>query len=535
MPPGAVRTGCILAAVFAVLAQFRALFAGLIWDDRVFLVDDTRVRSLASVWRAFGETFFTADHPTEMYRPLVNASLAIDWFVSGGATWWFHLVNLGLHAANAALVYLLFVNLTKRRLGAPLIAAVLFAVHPLAVETTTWIVGRCDLLAALCGLASAVLLLRSAGNRRLIPWSVALWGLGLFAKASIATLPLVVAAGLHAYHELPLKRLVSARVRGRFLWFAVPAAVWLAARTAVFGGSPFPTSTGRVWRGVPFGDALQGVGRAVFVQTAHVFVPVGLSGDYAADAAFHPESAPWDLSSVLGLVMLAGALVLGLRLLRKHPAGFPLLAFALTLIPVLQIVPIGAIFADRFMYLPMAFLLLLVAEGLEHMYYRWGPARGLSPTLAIFALLPVLSFLRGAVWRDEVTFHRDVLRSYPGAEDASYRLAHALSDTGRPEDRTEAVAVLAPVAETARHPQGALALLGAIQLESGDLPAAEATLRRAVAADGGWVPPRVSARYNLAVCLKRQGRSDEAREFCEQALALQPDFAPARKLLPSLR
>lgn len=538
--PGAVATGCGIAALFAVVAQCGALFAGLVWDDRVFLTDDPRVRSLASVWRSFGEAFFTPDHPTEMYRPLVNASLAVDWFLSGStpgapAAGWFHAVNLLLHAANSALVYLFFVNLTKRRLGAPLIAAVLFAVHPLAVEPTAWIVGRCDLLAAFFGLLAAVLLLRSAADRRLLVWAAVAWGIGLFAKASIATLPAVVAAGLVAYHGVEPARLLSARLRNRFLLFAVPAAVWLAARAAVFGGWPFPQAGGRVWHDVAFGDALQGVGRAVFVQTAHVFLPARLCGDYAADAAFAPGAAPWDLSSVLGLLLLAGAVFGGVRLLRRHAAGFPLLAYALTLVPVLQIVPIGAIFADRFQYVPMMFLLLLVAEGMESAYYRWGAAKGLAPTLLVFAVLPVMSHHRAAVWRDDVTFQRDVLVSYPGAADTRYRLALALSATGSAADRAEATSMLRAAIETSPRPDDELALLGALLLEDGDLAAAEATLRRAVDAAGG--KPRLGAqtRYNLAVCLRRAGRPGEAVPLLEEALRRAPDLAAARTLLDTLR
>ena len=539
--PGAVATGAVIAAVFAIVAQFRSVFAGLVWDDRVFLVEDARVQSLTSVWRSFTEAFFTADHPTEMYRPLVNASLAIDWFVSGSApgaprTWWFHAVNLLLHAVNAGLVYVLFANLTKRRLGAPLIAAVLFAVHPLAVEPVTWIVGRCDLLAATCGLASAILLVRSPGKARLLWASVALWGLGLFAKASIATLPLIVALALVAYHQVEPRRFLTLRLAKRFAAFAIPAAVWIAARCAVLG-APFPVKDGRVWKDVGVLDAFQGVGRAVWVQTAHVFVPVRLCGDYAGDAAWTPGGAPWDASSILGLVLLALAFGVGAWLLRRHAAGFPLLAYGVALVPVLQIVPIGAIFADRFLYVPMAFLLLLVAEGLEHLYYRWGALRGLSVTLLLFATLPVLSHLRAGVWRDEVTFQRDVIANYPAAPDGTYRLAKALSETGRAEDRAEAKDMLRRAVAVHTRPDDELSLLGALLLEDGELFDAEATLRRAIDVAGG--KPRVGAiaRYNLAVCLKRTQRSGshEMRRLLEEALRRAPDLAAARTLLDSLR
>lgn len=538
--PGAVRTGAILAAAAALLAHARALGAGLVWDDRHFLAEDARVRSLASVWRSFTEPFFTPDVPNEMYRPLVNATLAADWFLSRSApgeirAWWFHGTNLLLHALNAALVYVLFANLTKRRLGAPLLAAVVWAMHPLAVEPVTWIVGRCDLLAAACGLGSAILLVRSPGKPRLLAASVALWGVGLFAKASAATLPLIVAMGLAAYQGVEWRRLLGARSLRRFAWFAVPAAAWVGVRAAVFGGWPFPQAAGRLWRDVALGDALQGVGRGVFVMTAQWALPARLCGDPSGDVAWRPDAAPWDLSSVLGLAIVAGAAVAGARLLRRHPAGFPLLAFALALVPVLQIVPIGAVFADRFLYLPMAFLCLLAAEGLEVLYYRWGTARGLSVTLLLFALLPAMSWMRGAAWRDEPAFFRDVAAQYPGAADARYRLALALSATGAPADRAEAKAMLAAEIARSPRPDDELSLLGALQLEDGDLAAAETTLRRAVEAAGGKPRAGAVSRYNLAVCLRRLGRAEEALPLLDEALRRAPGYAPARKLRDALR
>lgn len=535
--PGAVVTGCVVVAVAALLAHASSLGAGLVWDDRVFLLEDERVRRLSSVVTGFGDSFFGPHARNEMYRPLVNASLALDWFLSGsepGAprTGWFHFVNWVLHAANAALVYLLLVNLTKRRLGAPLLAATLWAIHPLAVEPVTWLVGRCDLLATLFGLASAVLLVRSPGKPGMLAVSAALWGIGLFAKASIATLPLIVALALVAYHEVEPARFLTPRLRNRFLVFAVPAVVWIAARVGIFGW-PFPDEAGRRWHDVSVVDGALGVGRAFFVQTVHVFLPVRLSGHYAADPA-SVAGAPGAVgTAVVGLAALVGCVGFGARSLRRHPLAFPLLAYVVAMVPVLQVVPIGAILADRFQYLPMVFLLLGVAEGLERLYYRWAGVRGLAVTLALFLLLPVMSHERAAVWRDETTFWRDVLVSYPEDADARFRLAKALSETGRAEDRADAKARLAAEIEV-RPRSDEIALLGALHLEDGDLAAAEPLLRRAVELTSRRPKGGALARYNLAVLLKRTGRAAEAAAMAEEALRLEPELEAAQRLLESL-
>lgn len=537
--PGALGTGALIAAVFAVFAHFRSLGAGLVWDDRVFLLEDDRVRRLSSMFTAWGDSFFGALRRNEMYRPVVNASLAFDWWISRStegdpSVRWFHVVNLLIHAANAGLVYVFLANLTKRKLGAPLIAAVLWAVHPLAVEPVTWIVGRCDLLAAMFGLLAGILFIRSPGKPRMLWGSAALWGLALFAKASVAMLPAILLLGLVAYHDVEWKRVATPRIGKRFVVFAAPALVWLGATWLVLG-SPFPTEHGVTWKygEVGLGEALLGSGRAVLVSIVHVVLPTGLCGDYSSDPAWLRDGAVPVIGGILGWAVLGGAAFLGVRMLRRHPTGFPLLAFAVSLVPVLQIVRIGAITADRFLYFPMVFAALLFAELLEHLYYRWG-GRGLAVTILAFGLFSGLSWMRAPVWRDDVAFQRDVLRQYPGKHEARYRLAYGLSNTGNAADRAEAVALLESFPHDSAERGNAAALLGAVRIEEGDLARAEAALRSAVDDPRTDRLPRAQACHNLAVVLDRTGRAAEAIEFARRALRSEPALEPTRKLLDRL-
>ena len=537
LAPGAASTGFLIAAAFALVAQSGALGAGLVWDDAVLLGRDPRILDLAFVWKAFGESFFGALGANEMYRPVVNASLTLDWHLSGSepgnvAAWWFHAVNLLLHAANAGLVYLFFLNLTKRRLGAPLLAAVLFAVHPLASEPTSWVVGRCDLLGTFFGLLSGILLVRSALRPALVVPAVLCYGASLFAKANAAMMPLIVALGVIAYHGVPLRRLLSRRLLPRFAWFAVPAVVWFLARRAVLG-APFPQDAGLRWHDVSVVDGALGVGRAAVIYATNLVLPVRLCGDYSADAASNPAADPPVLTGILGLALLVGALAVGLSLLRSRPRlGFPLAAFVIALVPVLQVVPIGAIVADRFLYLPMAFAFLLVGEGIEALYKRAGQWPALGVSLVVVGALGVQSHVRAGVWRDDVTFNRDVLECYPGAHDATVRLAHALSDRG-PAGRAEAREILRAQIARVERPDEELALLGAILLEERDARGAEAVLRRAVDAAGRKPLLGARSRYNLAVALIRQGRDAEAIPLLREALA-RTELPEARRLLDRL-
>ena len=440
-------------------------------------------------------------------------------------------VSLLLHAANAGLAYLFLANLTGRKLGAPILAACLFAVHPLAVEPTAWLVGRGDLFATFFGLLGGILLLRSPGNLRLLVPAVLCYALSLFAKASAATMPALVALAVVAYRGVPPRQVLGRRLGPRFLVFALPAILWLAVRHHVLEGWPFPDEAGLLWHDVPLADRALGVGRAVAVLTALIFVPARLCGDYAADPAFHPDTAASVPLGATGLVLLAACAVVGVRRLRSAPrVAYPLLAYVVCLLPVLQLVPIGAVLAERFVYLPMLFPLLLVSEGLERVFERVRRPSVVATTFAIVLLLGVQSHVRAGVWRDPETFHTDVLRSYPDARGATHWLAIHLSDTGRAD---EAAARLRALAERLERPDEELALLGAILVEQGRLGEAEPVLRRAIAEARGKRRIGAQARYNLAVVLKNTDRADEAVPLLREALARR-ELPEARRLLGEL-
>ncbi len=536
--PGGAGTGFFIAAAFAVAAQCGALWSGLVWDDLVFLERDLRIRDLSFVWRAFGDSFFGGLADNEMYRPVVNASLAIDWAISGSTpqdlnAGWFHFVNVVLHALNAGLVYIFLGLLTRRALGAPIIGAVLFAVHPLAAEPTAWIVGRCDLLAALFGLVSAILLLRSDSDRRLLAPAVVAYGLSLCAKASAASLPVVVALGLVAYQELPPGRLLGKRLLSRFALFALPAIVWLGARTAVLG-SPFPEKGGLLWRDVSVLDGALGVGRALVLYAGHFLVPARLCGDYSGDAAWTLQDV--GASGVIGLIGAAAVIGLGLWKLRRYPRlACPGLAILVTLIPVLQIVPIGAIVTDRFAYVPMIFACLLVGEGIERVFVSVSARTAVLLLVGVIVPLSVMSHLRARAWDDDVTFNQDVLAVTPAAREATQRLAVALDRRGGPGDHDRARSMLREAVDRwgDDDPAWELRTLGAFLIEDGELVEAETVLRRAVASARDR-RRRAESRYNLAVALHRQGRDEEAVELLRKVIEHAPELDAPHRMLARL-
>lgn len=534
MRAGSAAAGFLLVAVLAAIAQCGALGGGLVWDDAVLVGADPRIRDLSFVFRAFAEPYFGPGHDTEMYRPLVTASFALDWWLSGSepgdvAVVWFDLVNLALHASVVGVGYLFLRELTGRSQGAPLFAATLMAVHPLAVEPTSWIVGRCDLLAALFGLLSAWLLIGSVGKPRRLAASVVCFGIGLFAKASIAPLPIIVWLALVAYRGVPWKRLFGRRVLSRFAWFALPSVLWLGARVAVLG-APFPVGPGRRWspERVETLDALLGVGRAVTLDLGHLLLPVRLVGDYSADPATLPHVREVGLAGPLGLLLLASAMGFGLFWLRRRPrVGWPMVTFGLLLIPVLQLVPIGAIVADRFLYLPMLAVWLLVGEGLERVAAK-APLRWAWPLpFVLFGVFGLQSHLRARAWTDDIAFWGDVLEGYPAARDARFNYAKAIWERNDPGDRDEARRLMTDAVSRLSNPDYEAAALGEFELEAATddaaLQRAEEWLLHALELAGGKRSLGARVRHNLAVLAARRGDDEAALRWIEEALERVPD------------
>lgn len=258
--------------------------------------------------------------------------------------------------AAAALAYLLFVNLTRRKLGAPLIAAVLFAAHPETARTLAgshgWSVPAGTALALLAG----SLLARTPIAPRLLVPAIAAYAASLPLAPAAAPLPFLVAAAVVGYQGLEPARLLGKRLLPRFLWFLAPLAVWTAG-LALTAGLPAPDFR-----------------RAAVSLASFAFAWQDLEPQHAAASA-----------------ALAGTLaVFGLAALRRAPkVAWPALAAGAALVA-------GALLPDAWgsHAAPLAatlFFALALAEGLESLHYAFGGCAAMPLLALVYAALAALS------------------------------------------------------------------------------------------------------------------------------------------------
>ncbi|HUF30618.1 MAG TPA: hypothetical protein VMM77_08110, partial [Gemmatimonadaceae bacterium] len=140
------RVAPLLVVVVALLVYGNALQNGFVLDDGPVVLRNPLVHSIDGLWRAFTESYWPPPSQGGQYRPLGTISFTLDWAISGGDPRWFHAVNVLWHAAAALLVW--YVALQLLAPAAALVAALLFAVHPVHVEAVANLVGRLEPMAA---------------------------------------------------------------------------------------------------------------------------------------------------------------------------------------------------------------------------------------------------------------------------------------------------------------------------------------------------------------------------------------------------
>ena len=381
----------------------------LYWGDHGDLVDNTHYRGLS--WSNL-TWMFTTIHRGH-YQPLTWLSFALDYALWGTRPAGYHLTSLLLHAACAVLTYLIIVRLLgPEAVGAALLGALFFALHPLRVEPVAWATERRGLLASLLALGSVLAYLHRAR------WfSVALFALALLAKEFVFTLPVVLII-LDLY---PLGRRAWREKIPLFVLAAMGAGVAMAA-SAQSGLAP---SLAEYGLGQRIAQCFYGL--AFYLRKT--LVPTGLSPIYSIPPDLDPLAAPYVASAVI-VIGLTIALVVARK---RFPAGLATWAiFVVILSPVLGLAQTGnQIAADRYTYLPAVAVSALLAAGLNRM--------SRTPMLVVVPLLVVGGFLtwkQVGIWHDPETLWRHAVSVNPRCHISNSNLDAVISpvelDVGPP-------------------------------------------------------------------------------------------------------
>ena len=503
------RHPSLIAALVAAIVYLPSLAGGLLYDDVAILVDNRRIQDLGQLGTVLRY---------EPARPIMGLVWALNYAAAGVNPWSYHLVNVALHAANAALVAALFAWMARRSarpgeapdLGAATYAACLFAATPMAAETVAYIASRSTALAALFGLAAlrAGMALLDGAPRRRLALAIGLLLLALLTKEEAATVPLFL-----LLLDLVFVARWDARDLRRRAWIHVPLlalpVLGLIARRVVTGAwlpeAALPRASYLITQAAAFPRYL--------LRTLVPLDPAFFRGDAIAAWPPGPVTIAWGLVS-LGLLAFA---VAGRRRWPLWSLG--ILWLAAGLLPSSSIVPLGEMVVDHRAYLGAAALLFALGR------LVW--ARGGRPlALALLLLLAARSYHYEWVLADPVRAWEDAVARAPLSADARRALADAYAAKGDPR----AEAALREAVRIEPRDARSWANLGVLYAQGGRLAEAAEALRSAVVAD----PGDARLHDNLGLVLQALGRTEEAIAAYEAARTARPALASPRIRLAAL-
>ena len=455
-----------------------------------------------------------------------------------------HFVSLGLHIANALLLFWLFEKMTGATWRSGMVAA-LFAWHPLHVESVAWISERKDVLSTCFGLLAMIAYVhyaqRVAGKRErsqegghpragllgraplyyLI--SLLFFVLSLLSKSMLVTLPFV----LLLIDFWPLQRWDWSRegwriFRTKLLLEKLPFFTLSFLSSAVTFYVQGKTGAVVSLEAKPFPDRLVNVLHSYVGYLERLAYPKNLCAYYFSQ---------WqDSRFVLPLVLGAGLTVLAIWAARRWRfVTMGWLWYLGTLVPVIGLVQVGSqTMADRYTYFPSIGLFAAVvwaAAEILRGFSRWSVGVICGAVLSVLALA---SWLQVSYWQSSISLFEHALQAGEESPIAHHNLGHGLMENT--SERGEAMQHFRRALELfPGYPQAHYCMGNCLSVE-GRLDEAEAHFREALKNKTNYA----EAYYGLANVVALKGRPDEARKYFDEALRLRPYYAEAHTKLGNL-
>jgi tetratricopeptide (TPR) repeat protein len=463
----------VLAAV-TILAYRPAWHGGFLWDDDAYLINN----ELLTAPDGWQRIWFSLDSPSQ-YFPLTYSTFRIEHALWGLNTTGYHWVNLLLHVGNALLVWAV---LARLRVPGSWLAAAIFALHPVQVESVAWITERKNVLMGFFFLLTLVAWIAFVDKRTRRPWifyclALIFYVLALSAKATACTLP----AALFLIFWLQKKPITMRRLMQIIPFVVLGVGMGLLA---VWWERYHQGTNRAVFIFLSPSERILVASRAVWFYLSKIFWPSNLTFIYPR----------WNISTadLINYIWLLAGIVacVAIYFLRRYfgrslevAAAF----FVATLSPVLGFIMLFTFrytfVADHYQYLACIGPIALASAGIVSLSDKFTRYRALivSAALLVVGTLGTLTWRQAATYSDIETLWRTTLVRNPECWMAHTNLGLVLLQKGKIDD-------------------GIAHYRSALQMQ----------------------PDSWDAEYNLGTALLRRGQVDEAIQHCERAVVMRP-------------
>src|SRR5436309_9586891 len=513
-PPGRALIFAVVLAAVTILAFRPAWHGGFLWDDDDYIINN----ELLTAPDGWQRIWFSLDSPSQ-YFPLTYSSFRIEHALWGLNTFGYHWVNLLLHVGNALLVWAVLAQL---RLPGSWLAAAIFALHPVQVESVAWITERKNVLMGfffLLTLLAWIAFVDERARRAWISYCLALifYVLALSAKATACTLPAALFLILWLQKKpITMRRLIQIVP---FILLGIGMgllAIWWERYHQGTNRGVFPFLS-------PIERMLVAT-RAIWFYLSKIFWPSNLTFIYP-----RWNVSPANLLDYTWLLACVAA-CLAVYFLRRHfgrslevAAAF----FVATLSPVLGFIMLFTFrytfVADHYQYLACIGPIALASAGLINLADVSKNSRTLifSVALCVVALLATLTWRQAAMYGNIETLWRTTLSRNPNCWMAHNNLGIVLFEKGQLDDAIvhyRTTLQMQPNFWDADYNLGT-ALLGKAQVDEAIFYCDKAVRMQ---------PNDPDAQVALANALLQKRRIDDAIAHYQKAVAIRPDYFLAR-------
>jgi tetratricopeptide (TPR) repeat protein len=504
------------------------------YDDKAIIRDNPRIQTPRRFAEIFETSYFGGPRGSgSAYRPMLLLSYAIQWWVFDGRPAAFHIGNILFHIA-ATLLLASFLLRLEFSPPVALAAALLFAVHPIHVESVTSLVGRGETQTAAFVLSYLLLAQRVGERGTRWRWSLVAaslcYGLALFTKESGVVAPAMAALMFMYLTEGSFCRRVWIALRKGWPLYLASALVLVGfffARIEILGGALRSPGSGifEVENALAPLRVTTRVANACLILWRYLgrsLVPLHLSADESAWSirVFRARSILPIAASLL--LLLTAALAAWRALRRRDPVAFGFLFFLVSFLSTANLLfPIGTIFAERIAYLPSAGICLilgaLVAAPSDSL---GGLSRGRAGVLAALVLaFAARAVVRNAVWWSDERLFANSLATSPRSAKAEYNVAYIRSVN---RDWAAARSHYVRAIEIYSDYWDAWAGKGRVEKELGRLVEAEHSYEKSIEANAAYE----NGYFGLGQAREARGRAREALEAYQTGLRHCPQSIP---------
>jgi Tfp pilus assembly protein PilF len=515
---------CIIIIILVFSAYSNSLKNDFVYDDRENIVENFFIKSWSNLPILLQPKRYFSLAEEISYRPVTTFSYFVNYSIFKLNVIGWHLVNITLHSLNGSLIFYL-VNAILKNTRIAFLTAILFVLHPIQTEAVNCISFREDLLCFLFFLLSFLFYIRylKMEHYGLYFTSVTAYILALFSKEMAIALPLVLALYIFCFDRS--KKLTSFYSLTGHLGVTV---LFLIGRWSIF--KPFGFVVGKdvtiapQYPGGNLYSALCTTTKVIVYYMRLLCYPDRLSLCYDH---FPISSSLFEPPVIISLFILLFVLIFAIKKLKDDSTkgiSFAIFYFFITLLPVSNIIPFGAIMAERYLYIPSLGFCILVAtvmDKLMDLKTQTLRFQHLTRIISVFLFCLLLIFYttrivnRNADWKNEETIWKATLKIFPNC-------ARAHNGLGRyymaKNDYNSAIVEFEEAVKISPNYVGAYYNLGNLYYKIGEFDKAIEMYRRAL----NIMPKYLRASIALGLAYAMKAMYDESERQFIKCLEMDP-------------